>query len=98
MIAFRMIILLQATIMAIQVTRSAATAARRISAQDPFWLTVELRNVDFVPGCLTAAGCAEPRFKILISNLISNERQSISWAQQGNGVKVRVQSFRQNFP
>uniref|UniRef100_A0A0M3IQU4 C2 domain-containing protein n=1 Tax=Ascaris lumbricoides TaxID=6252 RepID=A0A0M3IQU4_ASCLU len=37
-------------------------------------------NIDWRKGCLTTAGCAEPRFKLTETNAANNERVSISWA------------------
>ncbi|VDN27167.1 unnamed protein product [Gongylonema pulchrum] len=46
---------------------------------DSYWLTVDLLSVDWRKGCLTTAGCAEPRFQITELNTVNNEANSISW-------------------
>lgn len=46
---------------------------------DSFWLTAELLSVEWRKGCLTTAGCAEPRFQITEVNSANNEAISISW-------------------
>ncbi|CAJ0597468.1 unnamed protein product [Cylicocyclus nassatus] len=42
-------------------------------------MTVELLRVDWREGCLTTAGCSQPRFKVLEDMLPITERISISW-------------------
>lgn len=46
---------------------------------DSYWLTTDLLSVDWRKGCLTTAGCAEPRFQVTKVNMINNEANSISW-------------------
>ncbi|KAK5973429.1 hypothetical protein GCK32_013012 [Trichostrongylus colubriformis] len=36
-----------------------------IVVADAFWMTAELLRVDWREGCLTVAGCTQPRFKVL---------------------------------
>ncbi|VDM50002.1 unnamed protein product [Toxocara canis] len=46
----------------------------------PFWLTAEVRTVEWRRMCLTTAGCADPRLTLVEWNLISNEKISSSWS------------------
>ncbi|VDN07885.1 unnamed protein product [Thelazia callipaeda] len=46
---------------------------------DSYWLTVDVLNVEWRKGCLTTAGCAEPRFQVTKVNTVNNEANSISW-------------------
>lgn len=46
---------------------------------DSYWLTVDLMSVEWRKGCLTTAGCAEPRFQVTELNMVNNEANSISW-------------------
>ncbi|VDM60846.1 unnamed protein product [Angiostrongylus costaricensis] len=46
---------------------------------ESFWMTAELLRVDWREGCLTTAGCSQPRFKILEDMLPLTEKLSISW-------------------
>uniref|UniRef100_A0A0N5AQW0 Conserved plasma membrane protein n=1 Tax=Syphacia muris TaxID=451379 RepID=A0A0N5AQW0_9BILA len=45
----------------------------------PYWITLELLNIEWKPGCLTTAGCAEPRFEVIKTNVITDERKTTSW-------------------
>lgn len=53
-----------------------------------FWLSADLLSVEWRKGCLTTAGCADPRFNIIESNMASNERISISWPVTQDIVQV----------
>uniref|UniRef100_A0A0R3RP44 Islet amyloid polypeptide n=1 Tax=Elaeophora elaphi TaxID=1147741 RepID=A0A0R3RP44_9BILA len=44
-----------------------------------FWLTSKLENIEWRKGCLTTAGCAQPRFQLALLNAITNEKLSKSW-------------------
>ncbi|KAL4003609.1 hypothetical protein ACH3XW_8310 [Acanthocheilonema viteae] len=44
-----------------------------------FWLTSKLENIEWRKGCLTTAGCAQPRFQLALLNVITNEKLSKSW-------------------
>ncbi|VDK53530.1 unnamed protein product [Anisakis simplex] len=45
----------------------------------PFWLTADVRSVEWHQLCLTAAGCSDPRIKLVEWNLATNEKLSSSW-------------------
>ncbi|CAJ0597459.1 unnamed protein product [Cylicocyclus nassatus] len=55
---------------------------------ESFWITAELLRVDWKEGCLTTAGCSQPRFKILEDMLPNSERISISWPVSEHFVQV----------
>lgn len=57
-----------------------------------FWLTAELLSVEWRKGCLTTAGCAEPRFNLNEFNTINNETISTSWPVTSNIVQVIILS------
>ncbi|VDK52193.1 unnamed protein product [Anisakis simplex] len=64
-----------------------------VSSDDIFWLSVELMNIEWRKGCLTTAGCAEPRFKMIETNAINSEKLSISWAITEDLVQDRSRAF-----
>lgn len=47
--------------------------------QSVFWVTADLLNIEWKQGCLTTAGCAEPRFKLIKTNVVNDQKTSISW-------------------
>ncbi|VDO36914.1 unnamed protein product [Onchocerca flexuosa] len=49
------------------------------SSQAIFWLTSKLENIEWRKGCLTTAGCAQPRFQLALLNTITNEKLSKNW-------------------
>ncbi|CAG9537631.1 unnamed protein product [Cercopithifilaria johnstoni] len=49
------------------------------TSQVIFWLTSKLENIEWRRGCLTTAGCAQPRFQLSLLNAITNEKLSKSW-------------------
>ncbi|EFO23312.2 hypothetical protein LOAG_05174 [Loa loa] len=49
------------------------------SSRAIFWLTSKLENIEWRKGCLTTAGCAQPRFQLALLNAITNEKLSKSW-------------------
>ncbi|KAM3723377.1 Uncharacterized protein ACO02O_06626 [Dirofilaria immitis] len=49
------------------------------SSRAIFWLTTKLENIEWRKGCLTTAGCAQPRFQLALLNAITNEKLSKSW-------------------
>ncbi len=57
-----------------------------------FWLSVELQSITWKLGCLNTGGCAEPRLRLLKSNLVNGEKLSIDWPVTGDIVKVQWQS------
>ncbi|VDO64580.1 unnamed protein product [Heligmosomoides polygyrus] len=61
---------------------------------ESFWMTAELLRVDWREGCLTTAGCSQPRFKILEDLLPLTEKISISWPVSEHFVQVRGTTFR----
>ncbi|VDM45305.1 unnamed protein product [Toxocara canis] len=58
-----------------------------------FWLSADLLSVEWRKGCLTTAGCADPRFNIIKANAVSNERISISWPVTQDIVQDHSRSF-----
>ncbi|CAJ0597561.1 unnamed protein product [Cylicocyclus nassatus] len=64
-----------------------------VSMVDSFWMTAELLQVDWREGCLTTAGCSQPRFKVLKDMLPLNERISISWPVFEHFVQEASRSF-----
>uniref|UniRef100_A0A915AHY2 C2 domain-containing protein n=2 Tax=Parascaris univalens TaxID=6257 RepID=A0A915AHY2_PARUN len=58
-----------------------------------FWLSADLLSVEWRKGCLTTAGCADPRFNIIESNMASNERISVSWPVTQDIVQDHSRSF-----
>ncbi|VDK89427.1 unnamed protein product [Litomosoides sigmodontis] len=46
---------------------------------DSYWLVADVLNIEWRKGCLTAAGCAEPRFQVTKMNTANNEANLISW-------------------
>uniref|UniRef100_F1L8F8 C2 domain-containing protein n=1 Tax=Ascaris suum TaxID=6253 RepID=F1L8F8_ASCSU len=55
----------------------------------PFWLTTEVRTIEWRRMCLTTAGCADPRLRLVEWNLISNEKISSSWSLAENNDQQR---------
>ncbi|VDM06751.1 unnamed protein product [Wuchereria bancrofti] len=49
------------------------------SSRAIFWLSSKLENIEWRKGCLTTAGCAQPRFQLSLLNAITNEKLSKSW-------------------
>ncbi|VIO91399.1 Uncharacterized protein BM_BM1960 [Brugia malayi] len=49
------------------------------SSRGIFWLSSKLENIEWRKGCLTTAGCAQPRFQLSLLNAITNEKLSKSW-------------------
>uniref|UniRef100_A0A8R1TYY0 C2 domain-containing protein n=1 Tax=Onchocerca volvulus TaxID=6282 RepID=A0A8R1TYY0_ONCVO len=49
------------------------------SSRAIFWLTSKLENIEWRKGCLTTAGCAQPRFQLAFLNTITNEKLSKNW-------------------
>ncbi|KHJ86177.1 hypothetical protein OESDEN_14081 [Oesophagostomum dentatum] len=60
---------------------------------EQFWMTAELLRVDWREGCLTTAGCSQPRFKILEDMLPLSEKISISWPVSEHFVQDHARSF-----
>ncbi|CAJ0597489.1 unnamed protein product [Cylicocyclus nassatus] len=58
-----------------------------------FWMTAELFRVDWREGCLTTAGCSQPRFKVLENMLPITEKISISWPISEHFVQDVSRSF-----
>uniref|UniRef100_A0A0N5A7Y8 C2 domain-containing protein n=1 Tax=Syphacia muris TaxID=451379 RepID=A0A0N5A7Y8_9BILA len=56
-----------------------ACCEQSLDAKDEFWLEARLVEVNWKLNCLTTGGCAEPRFRLTKTNLITNEKISISW-------------------
>ncbi|KAM3723362.1 Glutamyl-tRNA(Gln) amidotransferase subunit B [Dirofilaria immitis] len=46
---------------------------------DSYWLVADVLNIEWRKGCLTTAGCAEPRFQVIKMNNANNEANLISW-------------------
>ncbi|CAG9540115.1 unnamed protein product [Cercopithifilaria johnstoni] len=46
---------------------------------DSYWLVADVLNIEWRKGCLTTAGCAEPRFQVTKMNTANNEANLISW-------------------
>lgn len=46
---------------------------------DSYWLVADILSVEWRKGCLTTAGCAEPRFQVTKMNTVNNEANLISW-------------------
>ncbi|EFO26468.1 hypothetical protein LOAG_02017 [Loa loa] len=46
---------------------------------DSYWLVTNVLSVEWRKGCLTTAGCAEPRFQITKMNTANDEANLISW-------------------
>ncbi|MFH4980169.1 hypothetical protein AB6A40_006878 [Gnathostoma spinigerum] len=63
------------------------------SVSHSFWLTAELLSVGWRKGCLTTGGCAEPRFKLTITNGAVREKTSISWPISEDLVQDYSRSF-----
>jgi hypothetical protein len=55
-----------------------------------FWLSVELQTITWKLGCLNTGGCAEPRLRLLKSNMLNGEKLSIDWPVTGDVVKVSI--------
>ncbi|VDD97323.1 unnamed protein product [Enterobius vermicularis] len=45
----------------------------------PYWITLELLNIEWKQGCLTTAGCADPRFEVIKNNVVTDEKKTTSW-------------------
>ncbi|CAJ0597460.1 unnamed protein product [Cylicocyclus nassatus] len=60
---------------------------------ESFWITAELLRVDWKEGCLTTAGCSQPRFKVLEDMLSISERISISWPVSEHFVQEASRPF-----
>ncbi|CAJ0597490.1 unnamed protein product [Cylicocyclus nassatus] len=60
---------------------------------ESFWMTAELLQVDWREGCLTTAGCFQPRFKVLEEMLPITEKISISWPISEHFVQDSSRSF-----
>ncbi|VBB33690.1 unnamed protein product [Acanthocheilonema viteae] len=46
---------------------------------DSYWLVADILNIEWRKGCLTTAGCAEPRFQVTKMNTANDEANLISW-------------------
>uniref|UniRef100_A0A915PK72 C2 domain-containing protein n=1 Tax=Setaria digitata TaxID=48799 RepID=A0A915PK72_9BILA len=46
---------------------------------DSYWLVADVLSIEWRKGCLTTAGCAEPRFQVTKVNTVNNEANLISW-------------------
>ncbi|KAK6016320.1 hypothetical protein OSTOST_18198 [Ostertagia ostertagi] len=64
-----------------------------VTVADSFWMTAELLRVDWREGCLTTAGCSQPRFKILQDMLPLTEKVSISWPVSEHFVQDSARPF-----
>ncbi|MFH4975339.1 hypothetical protein AB6A40_002048 [Gnathostoma spinigerum] len=64
-----------------------------IFCANEYWITVDLQSVEWRPGCLTTAGCADPRFQLSESNTHSEEKVSISWIITRDIVQDAARSF-----
>ncbi|CAJ0597479.1 unnamed protein product [Cylicocyclus nassatus] len=64
-----------------------------IISTESFWMTAELLRVDWREGCLTTAGCSQPRFKVLEDMLPITEKISISWSISEHFVQDASRSF-----
>ncbi|VDO33458.1 unnamed protein product [Haemonchus placei] len=64
-----------------------------VTVADSFWMTAELLRVDWREGCLTTAGCSQPRFKILQDMLPLTEKISISWPVSEHFVQDSARAF-----
>ncbi|CAJ0597469.1 unnamed protein product [Cylicocyclus nassatus] len=64
-----------------------------IISVESFWMTAELLRVDWREGCLTTAGCSQPRFKVLEDMLPITEKISISWPISEHFVQDASLSF-----
>uniref|UniRef100_A0A915PRJ7 C2 domain-containing protein n=1 Tax=Setaria digitata TaxID=48799 RepID=A0A915PRJ7_9BILA len=63
------------------------------SSRTAFWLTSKLENIEWRKGCLTTAGCAQPRFQLVLINGITNEKLSKSWLITPNLVQERQRFY-----
>ncbi|VDM91484.1 unnamed protein product [Litomosoides sigmodontis] len=66
-------------IIALSLSLSAVCATTLDTSSVIFWLTSKLEDIGWRKGCLTTAGCAQPRFQMVLLNAITNERLSKSW-------------------
>ncbi|CAJ0597455.1 unnamed protein product [Cylicocyclus nassatus] len=64
-----------------------------IISAESFWMTADLLRVDWREGCLTTAGCSQPRFKVLEDMLPITEKISISWPISEHFVQDASRSF-----
>ncbi|ETN77038.1 hypothetical protein RB195_010228 [Necator americanus] len=64
-----------------------------VALAESFWMTAELLRVDWREGCLTTAGCSQPRFKLLEDMLPLTEKISISWPVSEHFVQDSSRSF-----
>ncbi|VIO91394.1 Uncharacterized protein BM_BM10675 [Brugia malayi] len=46
---------------------------------DSYWLVADVLGIEWRKGCLTTAGCAEPKFQVIKINTANNEANLISW-------------------
>lgn len=53
-----------------------------------FWLEARLVEINWKLNCLTTGGCAEPRFRLIKTNMVTNEKISISWSITDKLVEV----------
>lgn len=66
-----------------KVSVAAAAAAVAVATAEEthlsYWMTVELLNIEWKQGCLTTAGCADPRFEVIKNNVATDEKKTTSW-------------------
>ncbi|KHN78639.1 Uncharacterized protein R10E12.2 [Toxocara canis] len=60
---------------------------------EQFWLDAALLSITWKQGCLTTGGCADPRFRIIETHSVTNEKVSISWPITENLVEEHSRLF-----
>ncbi|VDN03086.1 unnamed protein product [Thelazia callipaeda] len=58
-----------------------------------FWLSSKVEKIEWRKGCLTTAGCAQPRFQLLLLNVVTNEKLSKSWLISPQLMQERQRSY-----
>lgn len=59
---------------------------------DSYWLVADVLSIEWRKGCLTTAGCAEPRFQVTKMNTANNEANLISWPVTLKSAEVSYQA------
>ncbi|MFH4979726.1 hypothetical protein AB6A40_006435 [Gnathostoma spinigerum] len=65
----------------------------RDDGKEMFWMSAELMSVNWKQGCLTTAGCADPRFQVVKTNKANGEKIAISWPVTRDIVQDSARTF-----
>uniref|UniRef100_A0A0M3IXD9 Transposase n=1 Tax=Ascaris lumbricoides TaxID=6252 RepID=A0A0M3IXD9_ASCLU len=66
----------------------AINVAEQSEQSEQFWIDAGLLSIAWKQGCLTTGGCAEPRFRIIETHSVTNEKIAVGWPITENLVEV----------